>query len=175
MQALVCPLRVLENSDALYTHFSCMCSLRRAGLANDQREALSVGHEEYEKEGVHEEVMGEDSRRQVGSRRGAAHVLLLLHLIRGADNFCVSFDTRWECAFVDSVGDGAGWGESGQGKVSSRECGQESVIHAVDHDGMPSAVQAAGKTILDVVRGLNPAQVSKPRKPCVCANEVSCN
>lgn len=95
-------------------------------------------------------------------------MLLLLHLVRGAYDFSMSFDKHWMCAFVDSVGDGGGWGEDGG---DSNHRGNDD---HVDHDhsghiaaanrnasaaGMPSAIDAAGKTMLEVVRNLKPSEV----------------
>lgn len=75
---------------------------------------------------------------QQTSHRGT-HVVLLLHLIRGDDTFNLAFDTRWRSAFVDSVGDGSG----GVGRDA----------------GLPTAVDAAGKSVLEVALGLDPSQV----------------
>ena len=49
------------------------------------------------------------------------------------------FDTRWACAFVDSIGDGAS--------------------SAKRQSGLPTALDATGKSVLDVVSDLDPSQV----------------
>lgn len=108
------------------------------------------------------EVMDEESRdhsRKTRHRRRTAHVLLLLHLIRGADDFHVTFDSRWECVFVDSVGDGSSWnGINGSGLPVDGDVDTHS--KELVKDQMPSAVDAAGKSILEVVLGLDPSEVT---------------
>ena len=66
----------------------------------------------------------------------AVNVILLLHLIRGDDEFQLTFDTRWTCAFVDSIGDGA--------SSAKRQSG---------------LLDATGKSVLDVASDLDPSQV----------------
>ena len=51
----------------------------------------------------------------------------------------MTFDTRWTCAFVDSIGDGG----------SSAKC----------KSGLPTTLDATGKSVLDVVSDLDPSQV----------------
>ena len=66
-------------------------------------------------------------------------MVLLLHLVRGDDAFNMAFDTRWRCAFVDSVGDGD--------------------ARTSQDGGLPTAIDAAGRSVLDIVRGLDPSEV----------------
>lgn len=78
----------------------------------------------------------------------AVHVVLLLHLIRGDDDFQMTFDTRWTYAFVDSIGDG---GSGARGDI-----------------GLPTALNASGKSVLDVVSGLDPSEVgSRDLRPAL--------
>lgn len=87
----------------------------------------------------------DDSRPSCRNR--GIHVVLLLHLVRGDDDFRMTFDTRWVNTFVDSVGDGGGGTGSGGGLSAG--------------DGLPTALDATGKSFLDVISGLNPSEVSE--------------